>query len=156
MPKPGVLQRGAPSLALVIDSWSKDWEYVEMTIGKLISREPLLCVAATSSVVSGGRVTLDVSASNVTNLFGAHVVITFYSTIVHADTVEREAVFQGNGESAFFSHDFATASARGSISVDQVSFSPEGVSGSGVLFSITFLGKCRRTSSIGQRFRQEW
>ena len=100
--------------------------------------------------------TLDVSASNVTNLFGAHVVITFYSTIVHADTVEREAVFQGNGESAFFSHDFATASARGSISVDQVSFSPEGVSGSGVLFSITFLGKCRRTSSIGQRFRQEW
>ena len=81
-------------------------------------------------------------------LLGAQAVITFYSTIVHAGTVERDAIFRGNGESAFFSHDFATASARGSISVDQASFSPEGVSASGVLFSTTFLGKCRGTSSI--------
>jgi hypothetical protein len=93
----------------------------------------------------GGTETMSVSVAGVANLHAAHTVVTFDSATIEGVAVTSGSLLGSGGASVFFSAQPVPGPGVSAFTVDQAILGPGTVSGSGVLFNITFRG--RRTGS---------
>jgi hypothetical protein len=102
----------------------------------------------TSTVRVSESVTISIAVGSVTNLHAAHTVLTFSNATIQGTAVTNGAFLGSGGASVFFSANPSPAPGVSSFTVDQAILGPGGVSGSGVLFTITFIGAGTGTSPV--------
>lgn len=133
-----------PFFALLVSALILVMAQVDRAVGQTtVSVSPV-----TNTVRVSESATISVVVGNVAHLHASHTVITFSNAKIQGTAVTNGAFLGSGGASVFFSANPAPAPGVSSFTVDQAILGPGGVSGSGVLFSITFVGAGTGTSPV--------
>jgi LysM repeat protein len=122
--------------------------------GLVMAADPVVTVSpSSSSVAVGNNVVVNITAQNVSNLFGAEFHLTFDPNLL--EVVDADAGTDGLqiGIGDFLAADFVAQNvadnATGTVDFGLSQMSPHGpVSGSGTLATITFKGKANGTANL--------